>query len=204
MVLKKVHLQDLVGGKIDNESKKFKIEFYDGYARNFVKAINFKKFYNSFHDFLVDRDYVDVINVGKGASPTELPDKSKTRSIDIFETSFLIADRKDAGKEYDIWWECKKNVSNGILFLKFNIVSRFFLDKDGLQDGKWEIYVWAHYENNFGEELSKTFLVKNLGWIADWVQLSYDYIYRNKIENDINECKEEFKLLWGFIESELT
>jgi len=183
--------------KNSKRNKSFvELVIYDGYTRAYVKAINFKKFYKGLYDFLDSQGFIDIWEFGRPVDSVELPDKSETRSHDMYETSFLYADRGD-GKEYDIWWKMKKEISDfGTFYLEFNIVNRFFLEKNGLQDGKWEIMVNARYESTIGDGIKKTILAKYFDWLADWEHLAYKHIYRNVIERDVNDVLKLIDDIW--------
>lgn len=196
-----------MGGEIDTKSNVLKIPFHDGTTRVYKKAIDFKAFYKAFHDFLGDKDFTDKWKAGRPAAPSEAVDKDYTRDGDMFETYYLYADRLST-KEFDVAWETKKDISaNGVLYFKINMVSRVTTDKEvngkNLQEGDWEMAVWASYENDYGKKLAEAPFAKKINFF-NWASLGYDYIMKNHILRDIQECEKTLDEIWEFIDEQLS
>lgn len=184
----------------------------DDYAKSakLKKAIDFKAFYNGLSDKLGDLDFVDKFSPGGPASGVSVESKDdKTRPV-AYETFFSLADKGEGDKEYDIKWEAQKEISSfSKATLTFTLECRPFkdveIDKKKLQDGKWEVKLNLEFKNTYGKDKIKgSFLDKRLGWLFDWVDIYYNFLYAKQVEQDLDDFSADCEDIWNYIKNTMS
>ncbi|MFW6009508.1 MAG: hypothetical protein ACOC16_03935 [Nanoarchaeota archaeon] len=177
-----------------------KIPLLGGDLKKYNADVNLKAFYNELHDWLLDREFVDMsfdfkddVRLKRG----EFPDSSNlTRDSDYYENQFTIIKKPGGVSELELKWEAKNNhvpfSGYGVVFFKLDLSVRNwkkkeFIDannkKHVLDSGAWEFRNKLEYQNTVVKDyLDTIYFVKDSMWLKE---LYLKNVYMKKVKDDI-------------------